>query len=287
VRFVDDHQADYPITVLCRLVELSRATFYRWANPDLSDRYLDDAYLAKEIVDIHRTSRRTYGSPRVWGQLRRSGVRVGEKRVARIMAEIGLIGAHSRRKWRRGRANTAPAADLLERDFTAEASDLRWVADITEFGCVDGKLYLAGILDLHDRGIAGWSMGQRQTTDLVVNALVMALTRRDPDNELVHHADRGAQYTSVEFTNRLGDWGVIASYGSTGDCFDNAAMEATWATVKREIRHLHGDWADLTRSQLRTILFDYIETFYNRARHQTGLEHHTPAETYAASRTAA
>ena len=99
MRFVDDHQADYPITVLCRLVELSRATFYRWANPDLSDRYLDDAYLANEIVDIHRTSRRTYGSPRVWGQLRRSGVRVGEKRVARIMAEIGLIGAHWSKGW--------------------------------------------------------------------------------------------------------------------------------------------------------------------------------------------
>ena len=173
--------------MLCRLVELPRATFYRWANPTLAGRTIDDAYLTNEIVDIHRASRCTYGSPRVWGQLRRRGVRVSEKRVARLMAECGLVGAHSRKKWRRA-ANTAPAGDLLERDFTAEASDQRWVADITEFGCVDGKLFLAGIMDLHDRGIAGWSMGERQTTDLVVNALVMALARRDPDAEPIHLA---------------------------------------------------------------------------------------------------
>lgn len=280
--FVDDHRAEHSVTMLCRLVELPRATFYRWANPTLADRTIDDAYLTNEIVDIHRASRCTYGAPRVWGQLRRRGIRVSEKRVARLMAECGLVGAHSRKKWRRG-TNTAPAGDLLERDFTAEASDQRWVADITEFSCVDGKLFLAGIMDLHDRGIAGWSMGERQTTDLVVNALVMALARRDPDAELIHHADRGAQYTSVEFSNRLADWQLRPSFGSTGDCFDNAAMESTWATLKREIRHLHGDLRHITRSELRTILFDYIETFYNRTRHQARLEHRTPAETYAAS----
>jgi len=283
--FVDDHRADYDLTLLCGLVELPRANYYRWVGGAVSDRLLDDAYLANMIVDIYRQSCGTYGSPRVFGQLRRNGVRVSEKRVAQIMAELGLVGAHSRRKWRRG-ASTAPAGDLLERDFTATASDLRWVADITEFGCLDGKLFLAGIMDLHDRGIAGWSMGERQTTDLVVNALVMALARRDPNSELIHHADKGSQYTSVEFTNRLADWQLRASYSSTGDCFDNAAMEAVWATLKREIRHLHGDWRQITRSQLRTILFDYIETFYNRTRHQAGLEHRTPAETYAASRAA-
>lgn len=223
--FVDDHQAEHPINLLCRLVGLPRATYYRWAKPTLSDRLVDDAYLANDIVDIYRQSRGTYGSPRVWGQLRRRGIRVGQKRVARIMAELGLVGAHSRKRWRRG-TNTAPAGDLLERDFTATASDLRWVADITEFGCCDGRLYLAGIVDLCDRNICGWSMGERQTTDLVVNALVMALTRRDPGTDLVHHADRGSQYTSVEFTNRLADWRLRASYSSTGDCFDNAAMEA-------------------------------------------------------------
>jgi len=283
--FVDDHRADYTVVRLCLLVELPRATYYRWANPTLSDQYLDDAYLANDIFDIHRASRRTYGSPRVWGQLRRSGTRVGVNRVARLMAVLGLVGAHSRKKWRRG-APTAPAGDLIGRDFTAEKSDSRWVADITEFKCIDGKLFLSGILDLHDRGVAGWSMGQRQTSDLVVNALVMALTRRDPDDDVVHHADRGSQYTSLTFSNSLADWGVTPSFGATGVCWDNAAMESTWATIKRDIRHIHGPWEDLTRSQLRTILFEYIETFYNRRRHQAGLEHRTPAEVYAASKAA-
>lgn len=283
-RFVHDHRAGHPVTSLCAVVELPRATYYRWAS-GLCERDLSDAYLANKIVDAYRASRKTYGSPRVWGQLRRNGIRVSVNRVARIMAELGLVGAHSRKKWRRG-AGTAPAGDLLNRDFNAESSDVRWVADITEFGCADGKLFLAGIMDLHDRSIVGWSMGERQTTDLVVNALVMGLGRRHPNDDLIHHADKGPQYTSLEFANRLSDWQINPSYGSTGDCFDNAAMEAVWATIKRELRHLHGDWRQHTRSQLRTILFDYIETFYNRTRHQTRLDHHTPAEAYAASRAA-
>ena len=125
-------------------------------------------------------------------------------------------------------------------------------------------------------------MGERQTTDLVVYALVMALARRRPDGELVHHADRGSQYTSLKFANRLSDWNLRASYGSTGDCFDNTAMESTWATVKRDVLSIHGDWKHITQSELRTILFNYIETFYNRQRHQARLQHHTPAEVYAA-----
>ena len=244
--FVHDHQAEFPINKLCELVELPRASYYRWAKPVLSDRYLDDAYLSSTIFDIWERSRRTYGSPRVWGQLRRSGIRVSRKRVARLMAECNLVGAHARKNWRRGKANTAPASDLVERDFTAVMSNLKWVADVTEFKCVDGKLYLAGILDLHDRGQAGWLMSERNNTDLVVNALVMALARRDPDGDLIHHADRGSPYTSLEFSNRLADWNIDASYGSTGDAFDNAAMESFWATLKREIRHIRRGWEHLT-----------------------------------------
>lgn len=139
---------------------------------------------------------------------------------------------------------------------------------------------------LHDRGLDGWSMGKRQTTDLAVAALVMALGRRNPTGELLHHADHGTKYTSLAFSNRLSDWGVTASYGSVGDCFDNAAMESTWATIKKEIRHIHGDWETMTRRQLRSILFDYIETFYNRQRHQARLGNRTPADVYAASKAA-
>ena len=184
------------------------------------------------------------------------GWRVARKRVARLMAECGLVGVHGRKKWRRGkRSSTAPGPDLIERDFTAEASNERWVADITEFACCDGKLYLAGILDLHDRALAGWSMGNRQTADIVVNALVMALARRRPDGDVIHHADRDSQYTSGDLALTMADHGVAASFGRTGVCWDNAAIEAAWATVKKEIRHIHGDWETMTRSQLEDVSF--------------------------------
>ena len=280
-RFVSEHAGEYPVKRLCELVELSRSSYYEWVTRPLSEHYLGDAWLANQIFDIHQASRRTYGSPRVCGQLARHGGHHGRKRIARIMAECGLVGVHGRRHWRRGKADTAPAGDRLERDFSAERSNQRWVADITEFACRDGKLFLAGIKDLCDQGLPGWSMGERQTTDLVVNALVMALARRVPEGDLLHHADHGSQYTSLEFTNRLVDWNVTASYGSVGDCFDNAAMESTWATIKKEIRHIWGPWEQLTRSQLRTILFEYIEVFYNRQRHQARLDHRTPDEAYA------
>jgi len=280
-QFVSDNAGQYPVNRLCVLVDVPRSTFYGWRNRPPSSCDLDDAVLADEIIEIHRASQGTYGAPRVSGQLRHRGWRVGRKRVARLMTARGLVGVHGRRKWRRGKPNTAPAPDLLQRDFSSEMSDQRWVADITEFACWDGKLYLAGIKDLCDQSIVGWSMGVRQTTDLVVNALVMALGRRRPDGELIHHADRGAQYTSLEFSTRLADWGISPSFSRTGNCFDNAAMESTWATIKREIRHIYGDWSQMTRSQLRTILFAYIETFYNRARHQARLGHRTPADVYA------
>lgn len=285
-RFVSDHEDEFPINRLCALVGVPRATYYEWRDRPLSAHYLADVDLAAEIVAIHEASRRTYGAPRIAGQLHHRGRHHSTKRVARIMAECGLVGVHGRKKWRRGKRDTTPAPDLLKRDFTAGRSNQRWVADISEFACRDGKLYLAGIKDLHDQGLAGWSMGQRQTTDLVVGALVMALGRRMPDSDLIHHADHGTQYTSLEFTNRLDDWKLQASYGSVGDCFDNAAMESTWGTIKKEIRHIYGPWEEMTRSQLRTVLFEYIETFYNRTRYQARLGHRTPAEAYAADQAA-
>ena len=287
-RFVSEHMAEYPVKRLCELVECSRSGFYAWRSRPLSDRYLADVDLAAEIFEIYDASQRTYGTPRILGQLQHRRRRVGRKRVARIMAECGLVGSHGRKNWRRGKKNaaSAPGPDLIGRDFTAAASNQRWVADITEFACRDGKLFLAGILDLHDRGLAGWSMATRQTADIVVNALVMALARRQPDGDVIHHADRGSQYVSGALALTMADHDVSASFGRTGVCWDNAAMEATWATLKREIRDIHGDWETMTRSQLRTVLFDYIETFYNRRRHQAGLGHRTPAETYTASQAA-
>lgn len=282
-RFVEDHQARYPVKRLCELVEVSRSGFYAWRDRPPSQRSNVDAELLVEVRAIHERSRGTYGAPRVEGQLRRRGRRHGRKRVARLMRQNGLVGAHARRRWRRGRPDTAPAPDLLERDFTAAEPDQRWVGDITEFATGDGKLYLAAIVDLHDRSVVGWSMRERATTDLVIDALVMAIGRRQPDREVVHHSDRGSVYTSLRFANHLEDYGLVASFGSTGDAYDNAAMEAFWATLKRELAWIHhrDRWA--SRAELRAALFDYIETFYNRSRHQARLDHRTPSEVYAAT----
>lgn len=285
-RFVHDHQAEHAVKDLCRVIDLPRSTYYAWLNHQPSQRAWDDNALLDEIKDIHALSRHTYGAPRILGQLRHRGHRVGRHRVARIMGEHGLVGVHGRKKWRRGKPDTAFAPDLLERDFSATRPDERWVADISEFHCFDGKLFLAGIRDLFDKALVGWAMGERQTTDLVVSALVMALSRRRPDAELVHHSDKGPQYTSLDMANRLSDWGLSASFGSTGDAYDNAAMESFWATAKREIEFLHGPARQLTRSQLRTIIFEYVEVFYNRERHQAILGHLTPAEYYATARVA-
>lgn len=277
-RFVHDHRHLYEVKRLCRLVEISRSGYYAWAQRPLSERFVGDAFLTNQIVDIHRRSRSTYGAPRVHGQLARAGCRVGRKRVARLMAENRLVGAHSRRRWRKGHRGVAPAGDLLERDFSASGPNERWVADITEFMTEEGKLFVAGVRDLYSKALVGWSMAERATSDLVIDAVVMAVARREPAGRPIHHADQGTQFTALDFTNRLEDLGVVPSYGSVGDALDNAAMETFWATLKRELAWTTGITRFETRAALRTALFDYIEIFYNRQRHQAALDHLSPAE---------
>ena len=282
-RFVSDHRHEYQVKRLCRLCEVSRSGFYAWLRRPPSPRELADQALVAEIEQIHRDSRCTYGAPRVHGQLARRGVHVGCKRVARLMRRERLVGVNPRRKWRRGRPDVAPAPDLLERDFTAAKPNQRWVADITEFPTDEGVLYLAGVRDLCHRGLVGWATGPHQDAELVVDALTMALARCDPDPDgLVHHADRGSQYTSLDFCSTATLAGLQVSFGSTGDCFDNASMESFWSTLKREIRWIRGTLRFPTHAAARLYLFEYIEIFYNRQRHQTVLGHRTPLEHHAA-----
>lgn len=278
-RFVDDHRHLYEVKRLCELAEVSRSGFYAWKTRPPSSRQVANDELLVEIRDIHETSRGTYGRPRVCGQLRRRGHQVNHKRVAALMREAGISGVSNRRKWRSTGPNRvpAPAPDLLERDFSASRPNERWVADITEFNTGEGRLYLAAVLDLYARRVVGWAIDSTRTAELVVDALVMAISRRDPD-EVVHHADRGSQYTSMRFVDTAYDAGVALSFGTTGDCFDNAAMEAFWSTLKRELAHIHDRTRWTSRHELRLALFDYIEVFYNRRRHQAGLDHHTPDE---------
>lgn len=276
--FVQDNQAELPVKRMCELVEVPRSSFYKWMTRVPSARELADAELLVTIRGIYQRSRSTYGAPRVHGQLRRNGHQVGRHRVARVMRENNLVGAHARKKWRRGRPDAGGAPDLLQRNFRADAPNQRWVADISEFPTGEGKLFLAGIRDLCHHGIVGWDTASRQDTPLVVSALTMALTRTGHPADVIHHADKGTQYTSLDFAFAAGNAGVRLSFGSTGDCFDNAAMETFWARLKVEIAWIRGSIFFDTRAEAHAYLFEFIEVFYNRQRHQAGLDHLTPAE---------
>jgi transposase InsO family protein len=230
------------------------------------------------IGEVHERSRRTYGAPRVHAELRRLDQHCSRKRVARLMRTSGLVGVHARRRWRRGRPDVAPAPDLVNRDFTPSGPDQVWAADVTQFRTHEGWLHLAGVIDLWSRRIVGWSMSASPNSELVTDALLMAFQRRRPDRRVVHHSDRGAAYTSLAFSQRVKELEVDQSFGSTGDCYDNAAVEAFWATLKRELGWIHNTTTWPNRAELRSALFDYIEGFYNPNRIQRRLGHQSPAD---------
>ena len=263
---------------MCELVGVPRSSFYAFVNHQPSARDVSDEALVETIREIYRRSRSTYGVPRVYGQLRRTGHRVARSRVARLMRANGLVGAHASKRWRRGRPDAGGLVDLLQRDFTASAPNQRWVADVSEFPTGEGKLFLAGVRDLFHRGIVGWDTSGKQDSILVVNALQMALTRTGNPAAVTHHADKGSIYTSLDFAFNAGNNDVALSFGSTGDAYDNAAMETFWARLKVEIAWIRGSIWFNTRAEAHAYLFEFIEVFYNRQRHQVGLGHLTPAE---------
>ena len=258
-RFVDDHRDLYEVKRLCALAEVSTSGYYAWRNRPASARETADGELVAVITEIHQRSHGTYGRPRITGQLHRRGYCVNHKRVDRLMRQAGLAGLSNRRRWRRGQDRPgAPAPDLLERDFSAEHPNQRWVADLTEFDTDDGRLYLAGVLDLCARRVVGWAMGPRRNAELVVDALSMAIARRQPPAGVVHHADRVSQYTSMAFCDTALDANVALSFGRVGDAFDNAAMEAFWSTPKRELAHIHRRRRWTSRAELRAANHLYL-----------------------------
>lgn len=277
-RFVQDNMTELPVKRMCDLTEVPRSSFYAWLTHTPSARDVADAALLEVICEIYQRSRKTYGVPRMVGQLRRRGHSVARSRVARLMRANRLVGAHASKKWRRGRPDAGGVPDLLRRDFRATAPNQRWVADITEFPTGDGKLYLAAVRDLHHRGIVGWDTAARQDAALVVSALTMALARTGHPANVIHHADKGTQYTSLDFAFAAGNADMQLSFGSTGDAYDNAAMETFWARLKVEITWIRGSIWFANRAAAHAYLFEFIEIFYNRQRHQPGLDHLTPAE---------
>jgi putative transposase len=275
-RFIDAERAHLPVALLCRMLGVSRSGYYAWRSRSPSKRSREDATLTAKIGEIHRRSRQTYGSPRVHAELRALGTRCGRKRVERLMRQAGLRGCmRGRRKGTTLRGKRAPAEDLVKRNFATTEVDRIWVADITYVTTQEGFLYLAFILDAHSRRIVGWSMENHLRSELVVDALQMAVWRRKPAPGLVHHSDQGAQYTALSFSERLREVGIKPSMGRTGTALDNAMAESFVSTLKAE---LVSRLEFPTRQAARTAIFEYLETFYNTRRLHSALGYRSPVD---------
>ena len=276
-RLIDAKQAQHPVSRLCAVLGVSRAGYYAWKDRPASARRRGDAQLLEAIRAIHAQSTATYGWPRIHAELRHRGVRVGRKRVARLMRQAGLSGMVRRRK---GRTTirvpgVATAPDLVRRDFAPAAPNRLWVADLTEIATWEGKLYLAVVVDCFSRRCVGWAMADHMRAELVVDALEMALWRRRPDIGLVHHSDRGGQYVSLSFGQTARAAGIAVSMGAKGCALDNAVCEAFFATLKKELTRRRS-WP--TRGELETAVFAWIEGWYNRRRLHSTLGYVAPAE---------
>jgi len=274
-RFIDAEKASYPVTALCRMLGVSKSGYYAWRSRPPSERRRRDALLIEMIRQIHSRSRETYGYPRVHAELRSLGVKCARRRVARLMRVEGLWGCVRGKKRRTTRRDprAAPAPDLLRGDFVAAQPNRVWLADITYIPTREGFLYLAFILDTHSRRIVGWSMDSHMRTELVVDALEMAVWRRKPSAGLVHHSDRGVQYTAISFGKRLEEVGIVPSMGRTGTALDNAMAESFIATLKTELVHRRR-FPD--REVARSAIFEYLEGFYNRRRLHSALSYQSP-----------
>ena len=269
---------NYPIAIMCRVLGVSTSGYYDWLKARISNHTLQDWILLGYIKEIYERSRGTYGAPRIHAELAlKFNIHCSRKRVARLMREAGIKGVH--RSKRRGCTRKDPKRplypDLVERNFKPEAPNKLWVGDITQHPTSEGWLYLAVVLDAFSRRVIGWSMGSRITSELAVNALNMAIKRRHPHRGVIHHSDHGSQYTSIVFTDRMKEAGILGSMGFVGDALDNAAAESFYATLQIELLD-RNSWS--TREELKNAIFEYIEVFYNRSRRHSTLEYLSPDE---------
>ena len=273
-RFIAAEKAHHSVVLLCRVLGVAKSAFYAWHRQKLSAQAQADEHLTDDIKDIYDDSRCTYGAPRVHAELRNRGKRVGRKRVARLMRKAGLVG----RCPRRFRRTTIPdpstqVQDLVQRQFRPSEPNQLWVSDITYIRTWEGWLYLAVILDAFSRKVVGWALADHLRTELTTAALEMALTSRRPSPGLIHHSDRGGQYTSAAYSDMLGAYALRQSIGRPGTCWDNAVAESFFATLKKELIYPHV-WP--TRQSARCAVFAFIEGWYNRVRLHSTLNYSSP-----------
>jgi len=285
-RFIVAEQATSSVVRMCRVLEVSTSGFYAWQRRQLSQHAQTDVVLRERIQHIHTASHGTYGAPRIHAELCAGGTRTAKKRVARLMRSAGLAGRCPKRFRRTTIPPTPPMApppDLVRRDFNPSGPDRLWVADITYINTWEGWLYLAVVLDAFSRRVVGWALADHLRTELATDALQMALRTRRPASGLIHHSDRGSQYLSAAYVGVLSAHDARSSVGRPGTCWDNAAAESFFATLKTELVH-RVSWP--TRQQARSAIFTYLEGFYNRHRRHSRLGYHSPADFELAHRAA-
>ena len=263
--FMRDHEYEFSVEKMSKAFKVSRSGYYLFINAKLSKRSLENERLLTKIKAIHERSRKTYGSPRIHAELRSQGENCSRRRVARLMKKAGIEAKMKKRFKVTTKVNpkAKAAPNLLKQDFTASAPNQRWVADLTYIATGEGWLYVAVVLDLFSRRVVGLSMSERMTADLVLKALEQAILHRRPQAGLIHHSDKGSQYTSHDFQSLLALYGLVASMSGTGNCFDNATAESFFHTLKTE--HVYFE-CYLTRQQAMQSIFEYVEVFYDRKR---------------------
>jgi putative transposase len=274
-QFIEQQKQEFPVVVMCRVLKVSESGFYAWRKRPTCWRKREDAQLSTHIRQVFTTHQGRYGSPRLHAELKDQGQTISRKRVARLMHEAGLCAKGKRRRvvTTRRDASHPVAPNLLNREFTATEPNQKWATDITYIPTTQGWLYLAVILDLYSRAVVGWSMSACCDEELVGKALHMALARRRPQAGLLHHSDRGCQYTSCAYRHRLEQAGMVVSMSRKGNCWDNAAMESFFGSLKEECvgKTLYPSHERATQS-----LFEYLEVYYNRQRRHSTLGYVSP-----------
>jgi putative transposase len=276
-QYIREHREEFSVKRMCQLLGVTRSGYYAWQPEKAGPRELENRVLVEQIRMEYKTSRQTYGSPRIWVRLLGLGVACGRHRVARLMRREGIRPPKQHKRFpvtTQRQPGVIPAPNRLNQNFSATAANTKWVSDFTYIDTAEGWLYLAIILDLFSRKVVGWAMSEHMDTALVETALHMALRARQPNATLLHHSDQGSQYTSAAYQNGLTDWNIQPSMSRVGNCYDNAVVESFFGTLKAEcVTHQFA-----THAQARTTIFEYIEVWYNRQRLHSSLGYLSPVE---------
>ncbi len=274
--FIAKHRGIWPVAWMCEALGVSRSGFHAWLTRSPSQRARDDEVIGARVRASHIGSYRTYGARRVWHDLLAEGISCGLHRVERLMQAQGLRARPRRRGLPKDQGERSViAGNVLDRQFTADRPNQKWVADFTYIWTAEGWLYVAAVIDLFSRRVVGWSMSETMTAQLVTDALIMAIWRRGKPDALLHHSDQGSQYTSEQFQRLMADNGVTCSMSRSGNVWDNAAMESFFSSLKTE---RIGKKVYRTRAQAKADVFDYVECFYNPTRRHSTLGYLSPID---------